>query len=137
SREPYRRTATEASRVDFFRSISERRRVAAGRLGEGRWTAVGVAMLAGALLSFRLNEPGWFDNEGRFAEMAREMLVRRDWVTPSVNGVPLLTKPPLTQWLVALVYLVTGPSEWARLVSILAAVLTIVVTWRLGTRLFG
>jgi 4-amino-4-deoxy-L-arabinose transferase-like glycosyltransferase len=111
--------------------------VAAGSVREGRWTAVGVAMLTGALLSFRLNEPGWFDNEGRFAEMAREMLVRRDWVTPSVNGVPLLTKPPLTQWLVALVYLVTGPSEWARLVSILAAVLTIVLTWRLGTRLFG
>jgi 4-amino-4-deoxy-L-arabinose transferase-like glycosyltransferase len=98
---------------------------------------VGVAVLAGALLSFRLNEPGWFDNEGRFAEMAREMLVRHDWVTPHVNGVPLLTKPPLTQWLAALVYLVTGPSEWARLVPIVAAVLTIVLTWRLGARLYG
>jgi 4-amino-4-deoxy-L-arabinose transferase-like glycosyltransferase len=96
-----------------------------------------VAILAGALLSYRLDQPGWFDNEGRFAEMAREMLVRHDWVTPHVNGVPLLTKPPLTQWLAALVYLVTGPSEWARLVPIAAAVLTIILTWRLGTRLYG
>src|SRR4029453_16788145 len=53
------------------------------------------------------------------------------------NGVPLFTKPPLTQWLAALVYLVTGPSEWARLVPIAAAVLTIILTWRLGTRLYG
>jgi 4-amino-4-deoxy-L-arabinose transferase-like glycosyltransferase len=111
--------------------------VAAGRARGGRWGAVGLAILAGVLLSFRLDEPGWFDNEGRFAEMAREMLVRHDWVTPYVNGVPLLTKPPLTQWLAALVYLVTGPSEWARLVPIVAAVLTIVLTWRLGVRLYG
>ena len=111
--------------------------MAAGRVGEGRWGAVAVAILAGALLSFKLDEPAWFDNEGRFAEMAREMLVRHDWVTPHVNGVPLLTKPPLTQWLAALVFFVTGPSEWARLVPIVAAVLTIVLTWRLGSRLYG
>jgi 4-amino-4-deoxy-L-arabinose transferase-like glycosyltransferase len=96
-----------------------------------------VAVLAGVLLSYRLDQPGWFDNEGRFAEMAREMLLRHDWITPYVNDVPLLTKPPLTQWLAALVYLVTGPSEWARLVPIAAAVLTIVLTWRIGTRFYG
>jgi 4-amino-4-deoxy-L-arabinose transferase-like glycosyltransferase len=106
-------------------------------VGEGRSGAVGLAILAGVLLSFRLDEPGWFDNEGRFAEMAREMLVQQDWVTPYVNGVPLLTKPPLTQWLAALVYLVAGPSEWARLVPVVAAVLTIILTWLLGTRLYG
>ncbi len=106
-------------------------------MGEGRWRAVGFAALVGAVLSWRLDQPGWFDNEGRFAEMAREMLVRHDWVTPCVNGVPLLTKPPLTQWLAALVYLVVGPSEWARLVPLACAALTIVLTWRLGTRLFG
>lgn len=104
---------------------------------DGRWAAIGLASFAGALWSIRLNEPGWFDNEGRFAEVAREMLVRGDYVTPHVNDFPLLTKPPLTQWLAALVYWVTGPSEWARLVPILAGVATVVLTCRLGTRLYG
>lgn len=111
--------------------------MAAGSVGEGRWRAVVFAVLVGALVSWRLDRPGWFDNEGRYAEMARDMLVRHDWVTPYVNDVPLLTKPPLTQWLAALVYLVVGPSEWARLVPVACAVLTIVLTWWLGARLFG
>jgi 4-amino-4-deoxy-L-arabinose transferase-like glycosyltransferase len=98
--------------------------------------AVGIAILAGTLLSVRLNQPGWFDNEGRFAEMAREMILRQDFITPKVNGVTLLTKPPLTQWLAAAVYAVTGPSEWARLVPIIATMLTIFVTCRLGARLY-
>jgi 4-amino-4-deoxy-L-arabinose transferase-like glycosyltransferase len=111
--------------------------VAAGRVVDGRWSAIGLATLAGALWSIRLNEPGWFDNEGRFAEVAREMIVRGDYVTPHVNGYPLLTKPPLTQWLAAIVYHVTGPSEWARIVSVIAAMATVVLTCRLGARLYG
>ncbi len=104
---------------------------------EGRRGAVGLAILAGVLLAFRLNEPGWFDNEGRFAEGAREMVLRGDYVTPYVNFFPLLTKPPLTQWLSAVVFRVAGPSEWARLVAIAAAMITLVVTCRLGARLYG
>jgi 4-amino-4-deoxy-L-arabinose transferase-like glycosyltransferase len=94
-----------------------------------------VALVAGTLYSIRLNEPGWFDNEGRFAEVAREMVVTGDWVTPRVNGFPLLTKPPLTQWLAAIVFSIAGPTEWARVVAVLAAMATIVLTSRLGARL--
>jgi 4-amino-4-deoxy-L-arabinose transferase-like glycosyltransferase len=111
--------------------------VAAGSVVDGRWAPIGLATLAGMLWSIRLGEPGWFDNEGRFAEVAREMVVLGDYVTPRVNEIPLLTKPPLTQWLAALVYWVTGPSEWARLVPIIAAMLTVVLTCRLGARLYG
>jgi len=111
--------------------------VAAAGVVDGRWGAVGLASLAGLVLSIRLDEPGWFDNEGRFAEVAREMVVLGDWITPRVNFFPLLTKPPLTQWLAALVYQLTGPSEWARLVPIACAALTIFVTCRLGSRLYG
>ncbi len=117
--------------------IPERRRVAAGRVGDGRFGAAALAVFAGALVSIRLDQPGWFDNEGRFAEVAREMIVLRDWITPRVNLVPLLTKPPLTQWLAALVFLVTGPSEWARLVSVGCAVVTIFLTCRIARRLYG
>jgi 4-amino-4-deoxy-L-arabinose transferase-like glycosyltransferase len=111
--------------------------VAAANVVDGRWGAVGLASIAGLVLSIRLDEPGWFDNEGRFAEVAREMIVTGDWITPRVNFFPLLTKPPLTQWLAALVYQVTGPSEWARLVPVACAALTIFLTCRLGHRLYG
>lgn len=111
--------------------------MAAGRVVDARWAPIGLAVLAGALWGIRLDEPGWFDNEGRFAEVAREMVVSGDYVTPRVNDVPLLTKPPLTQWLAALVYWVTGPSEWARLVPLVAGMLTVIVTCRLGARLYG
>ena len=111
--------------------------MAAARVVDGRWASVGLASLTAVALSIRLGEPGWFDNEGRFAEVAREMLVQRDWVTPAINFHPLLTKPPLTQWLAALVFLVTGPSTWARVIPIVCAALTIVVTCRLGARLYG
>ena len=111
--------------------------MAAGRESDGRGAAAALALLAGLVFSVCLNQPGWFDNEGRFAEGAREMIVRSDWVTPYVNDVPLLTKPPLTQWLAALVFAVAGPTEHARIVSIVAAMLTIVATCRLGARLYG
>jgi 4-amino-4-deoxy-L-arabinose transferase-like glycosyltransferase len=111
--------------------------VAAASVVHGRWGAVGLACLAGVLLSIRLDEPGWFDNEGRFAEAAREMIVRHDWITPRINLIPYLTKPPLTSWLVGLVFLVTGPSEWARLVPLVSALVTIVLTCWLGARLYG
>jgi len=110
--------------------------VAAGGVVDGRWGAAALAALSGALYAIRLNEPGWFDNEGRFAEAAREMVASGDWVTPHVNGVALLTKPPLTQWLAALVFRVGGPSEWARVVPVACAVATIALTCRLGARLY-
>src|SRR5215216_6492149 len=71
--------------VDFLPSISERRSVAAARVVDGRWASLGLAVLTALALSIRLDQPGWFDNEGRFAEVAREMLVRADWVTPTIN----------------------------------------------------
>ena len=111
--------------------------MAAASVVHGRWGAVGLACLAGVLLSIRLDQPGWFDNEGRFAEAAREMIVQRDWITPHVNLIPHLTKPPLISWLAGLVFLVTGPSEWARVVPVASAMLTIMVTCWLGARLYG
>jgi 4-amino-4-deoxy-L-arabinose transferase-like glycosyltransferase len=93
--------------------------------------------VAAALLSVRLDVPALFDNEGRYAEVAREMLVRRDFVTPTLDFTLFLNKPPLTFWLAALVHHLTGPSEWARLVSVAWASVTLVATCRLGALLYG
>ncbi|ORU22877.1 dolichyl-phosphate-mannose--protein mannosyltransferase, partial [Francisella tularensis subsp. holarctica] len=48
---------------------------------------------------------GWrhlsIPDEGRYPEIAREMLSSGNWVTPTINGVPFLDKPPLYYWLEA------------------------------------
>ena len=53
-------------------------------------------------------------DEPRYAQVAREMLQRGDWVTPVLNGHPWLEKPPLYYWGAMLAYKATGGvSDWA------------------------
>ena len=51
-------------------------------------------------------------DEGRYAEIAREMAVTGDWVTPRLNGIKYFEKPPLQYWITAAAYRVFGPDEW-------------------------
>ncbi len=65
-----------------------------------------------------LNEP----DEGRYAEIAREMVETGNWLLPHVWYVPHLDKPPFTYWAVAASLSVFGVNEWAaRLPLALAA----------------
>src|SRR5439155_1362823 len=60
------------------------------------------------------------------------------WLLPRRNGLPCVEKPPLYFWLTALTFWAVGPSEWAtRLWSALAALGTVLLTWRIGRRLYG
>lgn len=70
-------------------------------------------------------------DEPRYAQVAREMLARHDWVTPTLSGVPWLEKPPLYYWQAMVAYKVFGVSDWAaRLPSVLdATVLVFVAYW--------
>jgi 4-amino-4-deoxy-L-arabinose transferase-like glycosyltransferase len=87
-----------------------------------------------AHLGFPLLDP----DEGLYAAIAQEMLSRGDWVIPHVNGLPYLEKPPLYFWLTALTFRLAGPTEWAvRLWSALATLGTVLLTWRIGRRLYG
>ena len=53
-------------------------------------------------------------DEPRYAQIAREMLQRGDWVTPVLYGQPWLEKPPLYYWSAMLAYKATGGvSDWA------------------------
>ncbi|HWS17618.1 MAG TPA: glycosyltransferase family 39 protein, partial [Candidatus Elarobacter sp.] len=52
-------------------------------------------------------------DEPRYAQVAREMLERHDWVTPTLGGRPWLEKPPLYYWQAMLTYTVFGISDWA------------------------
>jgi 4-amino-4-deoxy-L-arabinose transferase-like glycosyltransferase len=47
-------------------------------------------------------------DEPRYAQIAREMLTRHDWITPTLNGHPWLEKPVLYYWQAMLVFSVAG-----------------------------
>ncbi len=47
-------------------------------------------------------------DEPRYAQVAREMFQRHDWVTPTLWGQPWLEKPPLLYWGMMLAYRATG-----------------------------
>src|SRR5712675_1940151 len=66
-----------------------------------RWIA--GALLICALIWFAgLEYRGLFmPDEGRYADIAREMLNSNDWVTPRLNGIKYLEKPPLQYWATA------------------------------------
>lgn len=52
-------------------------------------------------------------DEPRYAQIAREMLQRHDFVVPYLYGKPWLEKPALFYWLAALSYKLFGVSDWA------------------------
>jgi 4-amino-4-deoxy-L-arabinose transferase-like glycosyltransferase len=85
-------------------------------------------------MTFQLLEP----DEGRYAEISREMLTRGDWIVPRLQGEPYLDKPPLLYWLVMLSYRVFGVHDWAaRLVPALAVHGTILLSYLFARRLLG
>lgn len=92
------------------------------------------ALLLYPTLSFKLLEP----DEGRYAQIPREMLAKGEWVVPHLQGQPYLDKPPLLYWLVMASYSLFGVSEAsARLIPALAVHGTILLVYLLGRRAWG
>lgn len=104
-----------------------------------RREALLLALAFGLLYFFRLGSYPFSDpDEGRNAEIAREMLASGDGVTPRLNGVNYFEKPPLVYWAMALSEKILGLNEWAvRAVPALFAVWGVVLTYTAGRRLFG
>lgn len=66
-------------------------------------------------------------DEPRYAQVAREMLERHDWITPVLGGVPWLEKPPLYYWQAMLAYSVLGVTDAsARIPSAIDATLLVI-----------
>lgn len=69
-------------------------------------------------------------DEPRYAQVAREMLARHDWITPTLAGKPWLEKPPLYYWQAMLAYSIFGVSDWAaRLPSAVDASLMVMAVY--------
>jgi 4-amino-4-deoxy-L-arabinose transferase-like glycosyltransferase len=76
-------------------------------------------------------------DEGRYAEIAREMLVTGDWITPRYNGYKYFEKPPLQMWATAAAFQLFGIGDWqARLWTALTGFLTIVLIGFTGARIY-
>jgi len=100
-----------------------------------KWALVASA----AILFFTLGHRAlWDPDEGRYAEMAREILALHDWVTPHLNYIPYLEKPMLFMWLNAVSFAVFGTTEWAaRLVPFLCGLAGAGLSGLMAYRLWG
>ena len=74
------------------------------------WAWVLLAAVWFATLQIR---PMFDPDEGRYAEIPREMVVSHDWVTPRLDGLKYFEKPVLQYWATATVYSVVGLSNWS------------------------
>ncbi len=79
----------------------------------------------------------WAPDEPRYAEVMREMVSRGDYILPHLNGEVYSEKPPVFFWLGILAGLLPGipPDAGSRLVSALASLGTLLLTWRIFSRL--
>ena len=84
-----------------------------------------VAFAALIFLACIFSPPNLMDDvDAVQPQIARNMLQSGDWVTPRLDGIAYLEKPPLKYWMMAVSFLIFGVHDWAaRLPVALAAVL--------------
>ncbi len=87
----------------------------ADSLLRARVSALAAACLLLAALWFVMlgHRPLYDPDEGRYAEIPREMLAHSEWVVPTLNGFVYIEKPPLEYWATALAFEVFGETEWS------------------------
>lgn len=102
-------------------------------------TLFALLLLAVLLIVFEPGRVPLFEpDEGRYAEIPREMLAARDFLTPRLNGVLYFEKPPLYYWSVAASLAILGPTEVAvRLPGKLAAVAMVLLAVAFAQRRWG
>src|SRR4051812_38832274 len=107
-------------------TLSPRTRLALGLLA--------LLLFFGGLGSYPLLDP----DEGRYAEIPREMLLRGDFVTPRLNGVLYFEKPPLYYWLnAAAAAVVSRPEIASRLAGAGFGLAGVGLAWLLGLAMGG
>ena len=82
----------------------------------GNWGVyLAVILFAAAVyLACAISPPSLQDDvDAVQAQIARNMMTSGDWVTPRLDGVIYLEKPPLIYWMIALSYKMFGVHDWA------------------------
>ena len=97
-----------------------------------------VLAFSSFLLFFKLGDRSFRNpDEGRYAEIAKEMVVDNNWVEPRLYGVDYLKKPILFYWLVAASFKIGGFTEFAgRFVPALFSLLGILITFGFARKVF-
>jgi 4-amino-4-deoxy-L-arabinose transferase-like glycosyltransferase len=104
-----------------------------GRLGWLAWIILAAAWFA--TLQVR---PMLDPDEGRNAEVPREMLSSGDWITPRLDDLKYFEKPPLQYWATAVTYQAFGLRQWSsRLWSVGLAFACLPLTFAWVARLYG
>ena len=116
-----------------------RRRCATDARVRSAWNAAAVALVAAAILLPGLGGPAvWDEDEPLNAGCSLAMWQTGDWVVPTFNGRLRVEKPPLVNWLQLVGFGAAGTGETgARVPSAVVTIGTCLLTWRLGTLLFG
>jgi 4-amino-4-deoxy-L-arabinose transferase-like glycosyltransferase len=98
------------------------------------WTVILLSLAVSLTLAITI--PLVDPDEGRNAEVAREMSVDGDLVIPHLAGMPYLDKPPALFWAAAAAIRIAGPTRWApRVPAMLAGVLTLLALASLARRI--
>jgi 4-amino-4-deoxy-L-arabinose transferase-like glycosyltransferase len=97
-----------------------------------------LSLFLAALFGFKLGERAlWSPVEGHYAEIAREMVVSGDYLTPSLAGMKFLEKPPLFYWLESVNIKLFGLNEWSlRLWPAMFGMIGCLAVYFAGSRLF-
>jgi 4-amino-4-deoxy-L-arabinose transferase-like glycosyltransferase len=106
------------------------------------WRAQSIALitLVWAILQIGgLFTPGLLDDvDSVYLQIAREMLQRHDFVTPTIDGIRFFDKPPLMYWLAAGSMHLLGVHDWAARLPLALAVLALLLSvYALGNYLFS
>lgn len=103
-----------------------------------RWLYIGLAGLVVLVWLATLSARPLFNpDEGRYAEIPREMQSGGDWIIPHLDGLAYVEKPPLQYWATALAYRLLGATVFsARLYTALCALGALALVWMFARRLW-
>ena len=93
-----------------------------------------LLILAAGFYTFRVADLSVRGEESRRGRIAWEIWQTGDWIVPRIQGEPVFFRPPLQNWLIALVGVVRGSvDEWAlRLPSVAAILIMVAITYGYG-----
>ena len=107
-----------------------------------RWRTSSLALIVSfwAILQIGgLFSPGLLDDvDSVYIQIAREMLQRHDFVTPTIDGIRFFDKPPLMYWMAAGSMRLFGVHDWAaRLPLALGVLALLLAVYALGIRFYS